>query len=100
MRPVHLVIEDAVTLRGITDLLEAGPATTSEIAMTQHISDDVARRLLRKLQGAGIIEHPTATKVILGVPQQVPQLSWQLTAAYCHNGEDLPTAEELARGMA
>lgn len=100
MRPVHLVIEDAVALRGITDLLETGPATTGEIAMTQHISDDVARRLLRKLQGAGIIEHPTAIRIILGVPQQIPQLSWQLTAAYCQHGEDLPSAEELARGMA
>jgi hypothetical protein len=99
-RSIHEIIEAAVTIRGIVDLLEAGPATTHEIAMTQHLSSDSALRFCKKLQGAGIIDHPTATRVILGLPQKVPLMEWQLTAAYCRHSDDLPTAEELAGGMA
>jgi DNA-binding IscR family transcriptional regulator len=100
MRPVHLVIEDAVALRGIVDLLEAGPATTGEIAMMQHTSDDVARRLCKKLQEAGIIDHTIATKAVLVVGQQVSQINeWKLAYAYAH-GEFTLNAERLAGGRA
>jgi superfamily II DNA/RNA helicase len=53
----------------------------------------------KKLKEAKIIDHPTATRIVLGVPQKVPLLVWQLTADYCQHGEDLPTAEELAWGI-
>jgi hypothetical protein len=82
MRPLSLITEEAVTLQGIVALLEEAPATTYEISLTQHLGTDSAQRLCKILQGAGILEHPTVTRIILGVPQQVPQLAWSLTAAY------------------
>ena len=94
MRPLSLILEDAATLRGIVDFL-AFPATTHEIEMTQHLGRDSATRLCKKLQGAGILEHPTATRIILGVPQQVPQLEWRLTQAYRDGDIDF-NAEKLA----
>jgi hypothetical protein len=94
MKPLSLIIEDAATLRGIVDFL-AFPATIHEIEMTQHIGHDTAIRLCRKLQRAGILEHPIATRIILGVSQQVPQLEWELTDAY-QRGEIQLNAEKLA----
>ena len=40
MKPLHQVIEDAVTIRGIIDYLEKSvePVSLHELAMTQHIS--------------------------------------------------------------
>ena len=99
MKSLSLITEDAITLCGIVDLLEAGPATTGEIAMMQHLGTDSALRLCKKLKEAKIIDHPTATRIVLGVTQKVPRLVWQLTANYCQHGEDLPTAEELAWGI-
>jgi len=64
--------------------------------MTQHISDQSALRLMKLLQKAMIIEHPTATRIILGVPQEVSCIKWQLTAT-AKQGQ-IPGAEELARG--
>ena len=63
--------------------------------MTQHITDEVALRLLKLLQKAGVVEHPTATRIILGVPQEVPCMGWQLTEA-ARKGE-MPGAEEIVR---
>lgn len=44
MKPLHQVIEDAVTIRGIIDYLEKSvePVGLHEIAMTQHISNGTA----------------------------------------------------------
>lgn len=91
------IIDDAVSLRGIVALLEEAPATTNEVALTQHVSRDTALRLCKKLHAAKVIEHPTATRIILGVPQQVPQLTWQLTPEY-QRGEIQLDAEKLAGG--
>lgn len=66
--------------------------------MTQHMSDTAARRIMRLLQKARVIEHPTATSLILGVPQKVPCIKWQLTAT-ARQGR-IPSAEALARGTA
>ena len=74
------VYADATALRGIVDYLQksAEPVRTNELAMTQHIGDPAALRLCRVLEKAGHIEHPTVTRVVFGVNQQVPQLGWQL----------------------
>ena len=90
-----ICMADAITLRGIVALLEESPATTREISMMQYVSDDTARRLCKKLQQFGVIEHPNATRTILGVSQQVPQLKWRLTEAY-NRGEIQLDAETLA----
>jgi predicted ArsR family transcriptional regulator len=95
---ICLIIEDAVAIRGILDLFEKSETiTTSEVAMTQHISDQAARRLMKLLQKVGIVEHPTATRIILGVPQKVPCMQWRLTTA-AKQGE-IPSAEALAREL-
>lgn len=96
MKSIHQVTRDAVALRGIVDFL-AFPATSHELEMTQRLGHDTANRLCGLLQGAGIIEHPTATRIILGVSQQVTQLEWRLTQAY-RDGEVDFNAERLARG--
>lgn len=92
------IVQDAVDIRGILDLFdrEVEPVTSNLIQMTQHMGPDQATRLLRLLQKAGVVEHPTATRIILGVPQEVPLLEWQLTPA-ARRGE-IPGAEEIARG--
>jgi len=75
--------QDAISIRRILDLL-AGPEpiTTYDVALTQHMGDDAALRLMHKLERAGLIEHPTAQKNILGVQQAVPQIFlWQMTEA-------------------
>lgn len=99
MKPAHLIVEDAVAIRGILDLFaESETIRAREVAMTQQISDDAARRLMKLLEKAGIVEHPTVTRIIVGVPQEVPCINWQLTAA-AKRGE-IPSAEDLARGRA
>ncbi len=99
MTPIHQIIEDAVAIRGIVDYLFESPdlVTTRELARTQHLSDDIARRLTTKLEAAGIIHHPTVPRTVLGVTQPVPQLGWTLTEVFRKDGEAFPTAEELAR---
>lgn len=98
MKPLSLIMEDAATMRGIIALLEEAPATTHEVAMTQHVGSTTAGRCCAVMQQAGIIEHQAIPKDILGVTQLVPQLEWCLTAAY-QRGEILLDAETLARGI-
>jgi predicted ArsR family transcriptional regulator len=89
-----ICMADAVTLRRIVALLEESPATAREISMMQYVSNNAARRLCKKLQQSGVIEHPKATRTILGVSQQVPLLEWRLTEAY-RRGEIQLDAETL-----
>lgn len=98
MRPINLVMADAVTLRGIVDLLEAEPATTKDIELTQHVGHSTAKRLCEMLQKADIIAHPIVPRIVLGVQQQVPQLTWKLTDALLR-GEVEFNAEKLAGGI-
>ena len=98
MRPINLIIKDAVTLRGIIDLLEEAPATTREIVATQHVGGITAGRCCDELRDAGIIHHPTVTRIVIGAPTQVPQLAWSLTAAY-QRGEIVLDAEKMAGGI-
>jgi hypothetical protein len=89
--------QDAATIRGILDLFaESETIRTREVVMTQQISDDSARRLMRLLQKAGIVEHPTVTRIIVGASREVPCIDWRLTAA-AKRGE-IPDAEELVGG--
>lgn len=77
------IAQDAVTIRGILELL-AGPEpiTALEVANTQHISIVDSNRLLHILHRAGVIEHPIAERDVLGTSQAVPQIMlWQLTYA-------------------
>lgn len=90
-----ICMADAITLRGIVALLEESPATTREISMMQYVGNNTARRLCKKLQQFGVIEHPKAIRTILGVSQQVPLLEWRLTEAY-RRGEIQLDAERLA----
>jgi DNA-binding Lrp family transcriptional regulator len=84
MRPDLQTAEDARTIRGILDLLREEPEpviTIQLVAMTQAVSQDTARRLLRNLAKAGVIEHFTREADVLGVQQKVPCLgSWALRA--------------------
>ena len=100
MKPLHQVIEDAVTIRGIIDYLEKSvePVSLHELAMTQHISNGTALRLCRILEKATIIEHPVVTRIVMGVSQEVPQLAWRLTKPFFLGGCVYNT-EELARGI-
>ena len=99
MKPLHQVIDDAVTIRGIIDYLEKSvePVTLHELAMTQHISNSTALRLCRILEKASIIEHPVVTRVVMGVSQEVPQLAWLLTKPFWLGG-CVYNAQELAKG--
>ena len=101
MKPLHQVIEDAVTIRGIIDYLEKSvePVSLHELAMTQHISNTTALRLCRILEKATIIEHPVVTRIVMGVSREVPQLAWQLTKSFWLGG-CVYNAEDLARGAA
>ncbi len=90
-----ICMDDAVTMQGIVSLLEESPATTREISMMKYVSTNTARRLCKKLHQFGVIEHPIATRAILGVSQQVPLLEWRLTEAY-RRGEIQLDAERLA----
>ena len=98
MIPAHLVAQDAAAIRGILELL-AGPEpiTTYEVAITQHIGDKAARRLLHMLEGAGVIEHPIEERHVLGVLQPVPLLCWRMTEA-ARRGEVCTDAGILAEG--
>jgi hypothetical protein len=102
VKPDLQTAEDAVTIQGILNLLQEEPEpviTVQLVAMTQAVSQDTARRLLRNLAKAGVIEHPTREADVLGVKQKVPCLgSWVLTAK-CKRGE-IQSAEILAGGMA
>ena len=83
MIPAHLVAQDAAAIRGILELL-AGPEPISalEVVNTQHISIQDAHRLLRLLNRAGVIEHPSAERDLLGAAVVVPQVMlWQMTYA-------------------
>jgi hypothetical protein len=97
MKPLSLIAEDAITLRGIIALLEEAPATHRDIIATQHVGSITADRCCRALQEAGIISHPTVMRTVIGVATQVPQLEWQLTAEY-QRGEIDFDAEKLAGG--
>ena len=101
MKPLHQVIEDAVTIRDIIDYLEKSvePVSLHELAMTQHISNATALRLCRILEKATIIEHPVVTRIVMGVSREVPQLAWQLTKSFWLGG-CVYNAEDLARGAA
>ena len=101
MKPLHQVIEDAVTIRDIIDYLEKSvePVSLHELAMTQHISNSTALRLCRILEKATIIEHPVVTRIVMGVSREVPQLAWQLTKSFWLGG-CVYNAEDLARGAA
>ena len=98
MKPLYHIREDAATLRGIVALLEEGPATTRDAAITQHVGSITAGRCCRALQQAGIIAHPTVARTILGMSQDVPQLAWELTGAY-RRGEIDFNAEAMAGGV-
>jgi hypothetical protein len=90
--------EDAVAIRGILDLFEESETiTTREAAMTQHLTNKAALRLLKLIEKAGVIECPAVTRIILGVPQTAPCINWQLTKK-ARQGQ-IPGAEELVRGM-
>lgn len=95
-RPIHLVTEDASTIRGIVQLLADAPASANEVAMTQHVGTDAARRLIKILHDAGIIEHRSPAEADAGrTPRAVLQL-WQLTKAYKRG--DLPFEPERLAG--
>ena len=75
------IAQDAVAIRGILELL-AGPEpiTTYEVALTQHVGDKAARRLLHMLERAGVIEHcPVEERYVLRALQ--PFLCWRMTEA-------------------
>jgi hypothetical protein len=99
-KPEHRVIQDTVLIRGILDLLdgEAEPVTEYLVQLTQHVGPKPAARIMKLLQKASVVEHPLATKDILGAEQKVPCLKlWQLTAT-AKRGQ-IPSAEALARGV-
>ena len=87
----------ATLLRSIIKLLAEAPATTGEVAMTQHIGNDTAQRLMRVLYSARIVEHPTRAKAARGLtPPSSPQLKWRLSNAYMRG--DVPfVPEDIAR---
>jgi hypothetical protein len=95
MRSIFIAMADAVTLRGIVDLLEDAPATTHEIAATQYVSGEVAGRLCKALQQAGIIEPILITCAKRG--GQRAEHAWQITEAY-RRGEIAFDAEKLVGG--
>jgi hypothetical protein len=94
---------DAVTIRGILDLLtqdEPEPYLTARlVALTQHVSEDTAKRLLKILSQADIIERSRKDVEIPGARAKVPCLGWHLTAA-ARRGEIDFEGEQLARGGA
>ncbi len=98
-RPICLIQEDAVTLKGIVELLANEPATISEIEMTQHIGYNTARRLLKILKDARIVEKEMMPRVHRGILNYVETLRWKLTSAYIA-GEVPFEPEILAGGIA
>jgi hypothetical protein len=98
MKPLSLIAEDAITLRGIIDLLEETPATHRDIIASLHVGSITAGRCCRALFEAGAIEHPIITRTVIGVPTQVPQLEWRLTESYQRGEIDLDP-EDMAGGV-
>ena len=100
MKPLHQVASDAIAIRGIIEYLEKSvePVRTGELSMTQHLSDTTTVRLCKLLEAASIIEHPKVTRIVLGVPQDVPQLGWALTKPFFLGG-CVYDAEKLAGGL-
>ena len=100
MKPLHQVASDAIAIRGIIAYLEKSvePVRTRELSMTQHLSDPTTVRLCKLLEAAAIIKHPKVTRIILGVPQEVPQLGWVLTKPFFLGG-CVYNAEQLAGGL-
>jgi predicted ArsR family transcriptional regulator len=95
-RPNCIIIQDAVTLRGIIELLADAPATANEVAMTQHVGKDVARRLMQILHNAGLIEHCSPAEADAGMTSRAILQLWQLTKGYMRG--DVPfEPEKLAR---
>lgn len=76
MRNKESQIYQAATLRGIVDLLDKGPASMFEIELIMHLSHQMAKRLCRRLEQAGIISRPP----ISGVSPR--QLNWELSDAF------------------
>lgn len=98
-RPNCIIIQDAVTLRGIVELLADAPATTHEVAMTQHVGTDAARRLMKILHDAGIVEHHSPAEADAGMTSRAILQLWQFTKAYMRG--DVPfEPEKLAGGKA
>ena len=98
-RPIHLVTQDAAIMRGIMQLLADAPAPTNEVAMTQHVGTDAARRIMKILHNAGIIEHRSPTDADAGMTSRAILQLWQLTKAYLRG--DVPfEPEKLAGGKA
>lgn len=100
MKPLHQVASDAIAIRGIIDYLEKSvePVRIRELSMTQHLSDTTITRLCKLLAEAGVIEHPKVTRIVLGMPQEVPQLGWTLTKSFFLGGCEYD-AEKLAEGL-
>lgn len=77
--------KDAVTIRGILDLMEreVEPVTIRLVQMTQHIGEDSAYRFMHLLEKAKVIEHPTGKR------------SWQLIE---RGRTEILDVEKIARG--
>jgi hypothetical protein len=101
MKPLSfdLVPGDAAIMRAIIALLGSGPANNHEIEIKLHEGTITAGRCCQALQQAGVIDHLSIPKDVLGVVQLVPQLAWSLTEAY-QRGEIYFDAEKLAEGLA
>ena len=98
-RSIHLVTQDAATMRSIVQLLAEAPASTNEVAMTQHVGTDAARRIMKILHNAGIIEHRSPSEADAGLMARAILQSWQLTRVYLRG--DVPfEPEKLAGGKA
>lgn len=80
---------DAIeTLEGIMQQLAAEESVTVfDVTLVQRVADDTARRLLRSLEMAGIIEGvwAKATRISDGQPKDHAKKHYRLTAAY-HKG--------------
>ena len=96
MKPLSLIAEDAITLRGIIALLEEAPATHRDIIASLHVGSITADRCCRALYEQGSFFTPLM-RTVIGVATQVSQLEWQLTAEY-QRGEIDFDAEKLAGG--
>ena len=97
MKPLHQITSDAIAIRGIIDYLARSvePVRTGELSMTQHLSDTTTVRLCKLLEAASIIEHPKVTRIVLGMPQEVPKLGWVLAKSFFLGGCEYD-AEKLA----
>jgi hypothetical protein len=96
----HQLTEDACAIRGILELLQEDPepVTIRLVEFRQHVNRRTAKRLMKILTDAGIIEHPVVEADILGATQKVPCIGWKLTTI-AKQGR-IPSAEDLVRGLA